>query len=583
MTHLHNDPTAFKDDVIDGFAAAYGRYARRVPGASGFVRAGGSRTGKVAVVVGGGSGHFPSYAGLVGRGLADACVMGDVFTSPSSEQVYRVARAADRGAGVILAFGNYAGDRLNFAAAAERLAAIGIDARIVYVTDDVASATAAERELRRGIAGTLVVYKTGGAAADAGWPIVDVERVMRRANDRTSTFGVAFAGCTLPGQEHPLFSVEPGTMELGLGIHGEQGIRTADLMSADDLAVELVDTVVAERPDGASRAAVVVNGLGATKYEELLVLYAGVSRRLAERGVDPVLPEVGEFVTSLDMAGCSLTVTWLDEDLESLWCAPVDTASFRRGAVAELVGVVAEPDDAIGTAESAGAIVAGPASEASVAQAETVRDSLRAMCDAIATNEQWLGELDAVAGDGDHGLGMSRGSRAACAAADATSGGVGTVLRAAGDAFGDRAGGTSGILWGILLATVGESLGDTEPVTARRLADAVALATATLRRVGKAELGDKTMLDALVPFAEMLQARVRAGDQLAAAWREASVAAAVAAESTASLRARVGRARPLGDRSVGTPDPGATSLGLCVTAVGGVIAAGGSSQASAGR
>lgn len=584
MTHLRNDPTEFKEDVITGFAAAYARYAKRVPEASGFVRAGGTRAGKVAVVVGGGSGHFPSYAGIVGRGLADACVMGDVFTSPSSQQVYRVACAADGGAGVILAFGNYAGDRLNFAAAAERLAAIGIDARIVYVTDDVASAAAHERELRRGIAGTLVVYKTGGASADAGWSIDDVERVMRRANDRTSTFGVAFAGCTLPGQERPLFSVAPGTMELGLGIHGEPGIRTADLMSADELAGELVETVLAERPDGADRAAVVVNGLGATKYEELLVLYAGVSRRLAELGVEPVLPEVGEFVTSLDMAGCSLTVTWLDDELEALWCAPVDTASFRRGALADPAEDVNGSDAAETKADSvpSGAVVAGPASDESIAQAQTAREALRAMRDAMVANEQWLGDLDAVAGDGDHGLGMSRGSRAACAAADGARGGVGTVLLAAGDAFGDRAGGTSGILWGILLATIGESLGDTEPVTARRLADAVAAASATLRRVGKAELGDKTMLDALVPFVDTLDARVRAGDPLGGAWQEAAEVAAAAAESTASLRANLGRARPLGDRSVGTPDPGATSLGLCVTAVGGVIAAGGSTSRGSG-
>jgi len=568
MTHLHNDPFAFKTDLIDGFAAAYARYAERVPGANGFVRAGGPRSGKVSVVVGGGSGHFPSYAGIVGRGLADACVMGDVFTSPSSEQVYRVARAADGGAGVVLAFGNYAGDRLNFAAAAQRLIAAGVDTRIVYVTDDLASGRADERGLRRGIAGTLVVYKVGGAAADSGCSLDEVEAAMRLANDRTSSFGVAFGGCTLPGSSVPLFTVEPGTMEVGLGIHGEPGVRTAPMMTADALAAELVATVLAERPaDAGGRAAVLVNGLGATKYEELLVLYGGVHARLVAAGVDPVLAEVGEFVTSLDMAGCSLTVTWLDGDLEALWEAPVDTASFRRGVLA--------PDDRPARAVMAfdGDVgEATQASDSSVADAAVVRRALGAMRDVAQANEQWLGQLDSAAGDGDHGVGMVRGCLAACAAANASGGGAGTVLRAAGDAFGDKAGGTSGILWGILLAALGASLGDEAPADASRVAVAVADATATLRQTGKAELGDKTMVDALVPFEATLRKRVDSGATLAEAWAAGALDAVAAAEATAALAARVGRARPLAERSVGTPDPGATSLGLILTAVAGVLA-----------
>lgn len=569
MTHLVNDPMEFRRDVIAGFAAAYSRYAEPVPGASGFVRAGGPVDGKVSLVVGGGSGHYPSYAGIVGRGLADGCVMGDVFTSPSSEQVYRIGVAADGGAGVVLAFGNYAGDRLNFAAAAERLDAAGIDTRIVYVTDDVASAGPDERSMRRGIAGTLFVYRIGGAAADAGYRLDEVERVMWLANDRTVTFGVAFGGCTLPGREQPLFSVEPGRMELGLGIHGEPGLRTAELVSADELAGELVDAVIAERPAGASRAAVLVNGLGATKYEELLVLYGGVARRLEAAGVTAVLPEVGEFVTSLNMAGCSLTLAWLDDELESLWSAPVDTASFRRG--------VLEPDSrprrraTHAFAEQSGRLEEA-ASPASRRDAEVVLAALRAMRDALVADERLLGDLDAVAGDGDHGLGMVRGSRAACEAADAARGGVGTLLCAAGDAFGDRAGGTSGILWGVLLASVGDSLGNAEAITGPRLAAAVTTATERIRRIGRADVGDKTMLDALVPFAATFAERVDAGDRVPDAWAAAAAAAVQAAAATSALIARVGRARPLGERSKGTPDPGATSFGIVATAVGKVLA-----------
>ena len=301
MTYVFNDPADFKDDVLRGFAAAYPNYVQRVPGASGFVRAGGPLDGKVSLVIGGGSGHYPSYNGVVGTGLADGAVLGDLFASPSAEQVYRVARAAHGGTGVVLAFGNYAGDRLNFQVAADRLIAEGTDVRIVYVTDDVASAPPEEAEKRRGIAGTFTVYKIAGAAAENGADLDEVERLMRAANAATYSFGVAFAGCTMPGSDQPLFTVQAGQMDFGLGIHGEPGISSATWMPARKLASSLVDAVLAERPDGVSgRAAVLLNGLGATKYEELFVLWGEVTGLLEGAGVTLVQPEVGELVTSLD-------------------------------------------------------------------------------------------------------------------------------------------------------------------------------------------------------------------------------------------------------------------------------------------
>src|SRR6188472_1046263 len=256
MTHIYNDSAEFPSDVIKGFAAAYPQYVQRVEGASGFVRAGGALDGKVSLVIGGGSGHYPSYNGVVGTGFADGAVLGDLFASPSAEQVYRVARAANGGAGVVLGFGNYAGDRLNFGVAAERLIAEGIDTRIVYVTDDIASGSLEEQGKRRGIAGTFTVYKMAAAAAEAGANLDEVERVMRAANAATYSFGVAFHGCTMPGATEPLFQVEAGQMDFGLGIHGEPGISSAAWMNAHDLASRLVETVLAERPDDASRAAV---------------------------------------------------------------------------------------------------------------------------------------------------------------------------------------------------------------------------------------------------------------------------------------------------------------------------------------
>jgi D-erythrulose 4-kinase len=568
MTHVHNDPAEFKNEVIRGFALAYPGYVERVPDASGFVRAGGVTEGKVSLLIGGGSGHFPSYNGVVGTGFADACVLGDLFASPSAEQIYRIGRAADGGAGVVLGFGNYAGDVLNFGVAADRLRAEGIDTRIVYVTDDIASAPPEEIGKRRGIAGTFTVYKIAGAAAEAGLGLDDVERVMRAANAATFSFGVAFHGCTMPGADAPLFEVEPGQMDFGLGIHGEPGISSAPWMPARELAAKLVETVLAERPDGASgRAAVVVNGLGATKYEELFVLFGDVAELLTAAGVELVAPEVGEMVTSLDMAGCSLSVTWLDRELEQYWLAPADTPAWRRGSAAPTARTGRRrPVTAASTST-----VAEEASEASIAAAAVARRAVAALHAVVEEHKDELGQLDAVAGDGDHGIGMSRGSTAAAEAAEQAQGGVQTVLSAAGAAFGDRAGGTSGILWGLLLDGVGQGLGNTEAVTDERVVAAVQQAAEKLQTFSKAERGDKTMLDALFPFVDTLVAEVDEGRPLGAAWQRAAEAAVAAAQETASLTPKIGRARPLAERSIGTPDPGAVSLGMIVTAVGVVL------------
>jgi D-erythrulose 4-kinase len=571
MTHIYNDPAEFPSDVIMGFAAAYPKYVQRVEGASGFVRAGGPLEGKVSLVIGGGSGHYPSYNGVVGTGFADGAVLGGVFASPSAEQVYRVAKAADGGAGVVLGFGNYAGDRLNFGVAAERLINEGIDTRIVYVTDDVASASPQEQEKRRGIAGTFTVYKMAAAAAEDGANLDEVERVMRAANGATYSFGVAFHGCTLPGADNPLFTVAEGHMDFGLGIHGEPGITSAPWMSAKDLAGKLVETVLAERPEGVSgRAAVLLNGLGATKYEELFVLYGHVNELLEAAGVVQVAPDVGELVTSLDMAGCSLSVTWLDEELEGYWLAPADTPAFRRGNVVVSERFTTRRTGAGHVAEK----VTAEASEASIAAAVVARKAVDAIYAVVEENKDYLGRIDAIAGDGDHGIGMSRGSKAAAEAANEAEGGVETVLSAAGHAFGDKAGGTSGILWGLLLEGVGKELGNTEAVTAERLAGAVQWSAQHLKAFSKAELGDKTMLDALFPFVDTLVRQVDAGASISEAWRSAAEACRTAAKATASLVPKIGRARPLAERSVGTPDPGAVSLGLIVTAIGDVLGEG---------
>jgi dihydroxyacetone kinase len=366
-------------------------------------------------------------------------------------------------------------------------------------------------------------------------------------------------------------------MGLGLGIHGEPGVAEQPMPTASELAAILADGVLAEAPQGAGpRVAAILNGLGRTKYEELFIVWGSVARRLREAGLEVVEPEVGELVTSLDMAGCSLTLMWLDEELERFWRAPADTPAYRKGA---LVPADGEQVRRLATTASAGSgattLGTDTVPEEARACAGRVADAVSAMAQAMAGMEEELGRIDAVAGDGDHGRGMVRGtaaaSEAAAAAVDAGAG-PGTVLVAAGDAWAAKAGGTSGVLWGAALAALGRRLGDDGAPSPATVVAGVREGYDALTRLGKAQPGDKTMLDALLPFADALSEGVDGGQDLTTAWQAAAERAELAAQDTAALRPRVGRARPLAERSVGTPDAGAISLAACVRTVAGVLA-----------
>ncbi|WP_322410822.1 dihydroxyacetone kinase family protein [Microbacterium invictum] len=570
MTRLWNDPSAFANEMIDGFVAAHGRYVRRVTG--GVVRSTVSPAGQVAVVVGGGSGHYPSFGGLVGQGLAHGATMGNLFASPSTQQIYAVAKASENGGGVFLSYGNYAGDVLNFDAAQTRLRAEGIRCETVTVTDDISSAPADEAHTRRGIAGGLTVFRTAAAAAEAGYSLPDVTRAARLANDRCRSFGVAFTGCTLPGADQPLFRVPEGRMAIGLGIHGEAGLDETDVPTADELAELLVSRLLAERPASAdARVVPILNGLGSVKYEEMFIVYRRIAELLEAVGLEIVDPHVGEYCTSFDMAGTSLTLFWLDDELADLWETPVDTPAYRRGSVVRAQQHADAPVAVVARDE-----VIAPGDEGSRAVAKTVVAAVQAIVETLDANVDELGRMDAIAGDGDHGIGMQRGSHAALAAALAAAGagaGAGTTLSHAADAWADRAGGSSGALWGVMLRAVAAQLGDQGGPDAAAVATGVAAASREVTDYGKAEVGDKTLVDALVPFSSTLWQEVAAGASLTDAWCAAAAAATRAAAATADLISRVGRARTHGQSSLGTPDPGAHSLALIVTAVGDLLAA----------
>src|SRR6478609_1115896 len=573
MTRLWNEPADFADEMIDGFVAANGRYVRRVPG--GVVRSTVVPNGQVAVVIGGGSGHYPAFGGLVGPGLAHGAAMGNLFASPSTQQIAAVAKAADNGGGVFFSYGNYAGDVLNFDAAQDRLRAEGISCETVTVTDDISSAGPREKHKRRGIAGDLTVFRAAAAAAEAGYDLAEVARVARLANERTRSFGVAFTGCTLPGAEQPLFSVPEGRMAVGLGIHGEPGIDETDIPTADGLAELLVEQLLPEVPDGVeargARVVPVLNGLGSLKYEELFIVYRRVAQLLEGAGIEIVDPHVGEYCTSFDMAGVSLTLFWLDDELAALWDTPVDTPAYRRGSVAAQV----RRRDAEETLDAV--LDIPPADDASRAAARTVVAALETVVATIDAHADELGRIDAIAGDGDHGIGMQRGSHAALDAGRAAAqggAGAGTTLAHAADAWSDKAGGTSGALWGVILTALAGALGDEGRPSRTAIASGVAAGRAGVMAYGKAEVGDKTMVDALVPFSSELTQQIDAGARLAGAWRVAADAATRAAVASADLLPRMGRARTHGEHSLGTPDPGAVSLALLATAVADVVAAG---------
>ncbi|GAB3596774.1 dihydroxyacetone kinase family protein [Microbacterium tumbae] len=575
MTFLVNEPARFAAQAVDGLVAAHPGRIVRTPG--GVMRAGAGVRGEVAIVTGGGAGHYPAFGGLVGRGLAHAAALGDVFASPSARQILDVARAAHRGGGVLLVFGNYAGDVLNFERAAELLRADGIACATIAVADDVASAPVEHRDRRRGIAGDVVVLKVAAAVAESGAPLAAVLSATQRMNRCTRSLGVAFSGCTLPGASAPLFTVPAGSTAVGMGIHGEPGLELIPTPSADDLADLLVSRVLddlgSDEDVRNARVAVLLNGLGAVAGEELHLLYGRVRTLLDRRGITVVAPEVGELVTSFEMAGASLTIALLDEETEPAWLAPADAAAFRRMPAASETHA---QDD---IAPSTSAAPQDPASRARVPEASAESRSaasvavtvLRAVEAELEDAAERLGALDAVAGDGDHGIGMLRGARSArraCERAAADGAGLGTALAQAGDAWADDAGGTSGMLWGLLLDRIARACGDAAIPRTADIAAAVSDAADEIARRGGARIGDKTLLDVLAPFGRALAG---SDGPLPLAWSLAADVAEAAAAATADLLPGAGRARTHAERSIGTPDPGAVSLALVLRVVDRVI------------
>jgi len=326
MQKLINEPHAFVEEMLEGLVLAHpGRLRQLDEEPRAVVRTDQEFKGRVTIATGGGSGHLPVFVGYVGRGLADGAAIGNVFASPSAEQMVAVTRAIDGGRGVLYLYGNYGGDRMNFELAAELVEAEGIRTRTVRGADDIASAPLDRREDRRGIAGIFFGYKIAGACAATGADLDRVASMTERALAQTRSLGVALTPCILPEVGRPNFEVPDGEMELGMGIHGEPGVRRGPLQSADAVATDIVERLLEDlQPPAGSDLAVLVNGLGATPPEELLLVYRRAHLQLVEAGHRVHRAYVGEYATSLEMAGASISLLLLDDELRELLDADAD-------------------------------------------------------------------------------------------------------------------------------------------------------------------------------------------------------------------------------------------------------------------
>lgn len=332
MKKLINDPEAFVEEMLDGLLLAHPDELRAASDdRRALVRADAPVAGQVGIVTGGGSGHLPVFLGYVGRGLCSGVAIGNVFSSPSAEQVFAATKATDGGAGVLYLYGNYGGDVFNFDLAADLAEVEDIETATVLVTDDVASAPPEKADTRRGVAGMVLVYKCAGAAAEQGRSLAEVAAVATAANAATRSMGVGLSPTILPAAGKPTFELAEGEMELGIGIHGEPGTRRGTLETADAVTEQLVSALVEDLGlTGGDRVAVLVNGMGATPLEELYVVYRKVHQLLTAAGVTIHRPYVGEYATSLEMAGASITLMRLDDELAALLDAPASSPFFRQ-------------------------------------------------------------------------------------------------------------------------------------------------------------------------------------------------------------------------------------------------------------
>ncbi|MCW1932338.1 dihydroxyacetone kinase family protein [Pararhodobacter zhoushanensis] len=506
--------------------------------------------GKVALISGGGSGHEPAHAGYVGAGMLTAAVAGDVFASPSTDAVLTAIRAVAGPGGVLLIVKNYTGDRLNFGLAAQIARGEGIEAEVLIVDDDAALGSAEKTAGRRGIAGTVLVHKIVGAAAEAGLSLAEVKARGEAAVKATGSMGVALSPCTVPAAGTPNFELGADEIEMGLGIHGESGLARITLRPSAHLAEDMIDTIAADRRFSAGdRVALLVNNLGSTPPMEVSIIAGDALNACSRLGLEVSRVWAGTFLTAIDMAGVSLSLMALDDDRLAALDAPASAPAWMLPGLREGLTVPAPAAVADVVADGAGE----PA----------VLAALLAGCAALIKAEPELTRMDQVVGDGDIGRSLAGGAEALIAEKATLAGLSGAAFwRHVGAVVRRSTGGTSGPLYAILAFGAANALDTAEGDAGTVLAAAFASGVKALCDLGGAEPGDRTMVDALAPALGAMAAGGTPSQRL----RAAAKAAESGAEATRQMKPRRGRSSYVGDRVLGHPDPGAVAVALWLSA-----------------
>ena len=552
LRKIINAPQDFVDETIDGILLAHADQLRAADAdRRAIVRADAGTGGRVGIVTGGGSGHLPLFLGYVGRGLASGVAVGNVFSSPSPEQIHAATLASDDGAGVLYLYGNYGGDAYTFDLAADLSSADGVRTATVVGTDDILSAPTEKASTRRGVAGLCFAYKTAGASAERGDDLDAVTDIAQRTVDRTRTMGVGLSPTILPAAGEPTFTLEDGEMEVGIGIHGEPGHHRGPLETADEITDRFMAELVKELPlTTGAKVAVLVNGLGSTPLEELYLIYRRVHHTLAQRGVEIDHTFVGEYATSLEMAGASVSICHLDDELSDLLSQPANSPFFTHGHPTSK----SAPRDDVATAKAPATVTPKGADREieTVASPGPLRETLVAVATRLPAHNDELRDLDAALGDGDLGITVTSGADAVREALLSLPAGASSreVLRAAGTAFASANPSTfAALIGGATLATA--AIAEDEEIEPLTLVEKIQERVA---QRGGADVGDKTVLDAIDAIRVSLAETIGADPlERAQASRDAVTTAVSDYAEKHSLR---GRAAWVGERSVGRKDPG---------------------------
>ena len=572
MKKIINHPDHVVQEMMEGYIAAYGRYFKKHPKVNGVLLRQ-SRKDKVALVIGGGSGHEPMFSGFVGKGLADAAACGNFFASPDPNTVYETAKAVEQGKGVLFVYGCYAGDNLNFDMGEEFLNDEGISTAHVRVWDDVASAPKERISDRRGIAGDVFVVKIAGAACDAGLSLEEVTRVTEKARDNTRSVGVATAPAQLPGVDRPIFELPEGKIEYGMGLHGERGVLRTDWQEADVLAERMYGQIMEDADLSAGdEVCVLVNGLGSTSIAELAIVYRKVKELLDRDGIKVHDTDLNSYCTSQEMGGFSITLFKLDDELKKYYDMPCYCPFYAKG---ELTGTsIQETEDCASAAEETEEpefdendiedveVVRSKAGELTELNAEDTRNMLIYIANKIIANKPYLTEVDSAIGDGDHGIGMAGGMQKVRRKMRQMEGehNAYALFEAAGKAMLLSMGGASGVIFGSLYLAGAKGMERKETLAAQDLAQMERKSLEAIQERGKAAVGDKTMVDALAPAVEALEANQ--DKSLLEMLKSAEKAAKQGVEDTKKYQAKFGRAKSLMERAIGYQDAGATSVWL---------------------